>query len=64
MPLPSHWRTWVNEPQSEAELAVLRRSIDKGTPYGSEHWTRITAKRLGLESSLHPRGRPRKERKK
>jgi putative transposase len=62
--LPSHWRTWVNEAQSEAELAGLRRSIDKGTPYGSGHWTRLAAKRLGLESSLRARGRPRKDTKK
>ena len=29
-------------------------------PYGSESWQHATAARLGLEASLHPRGRPRK----
>ena len=60
-PLPSHWQSWVNEPQSEPELTALRRSLDKGTPYGSGHWTRLTAKRLGLEFTQRSRGRPRKQ---
>jgi putative transposase len=63
-PLPSPWRQWVNEPQSEAELAALRRSLEKGTPYGSGRWTKLAAKRLGLEYTLRPRGRPRKAEKK
>jgi len=50
----------LNEPQTEAELAALARSIDRGTPYGSERWTERTAKKLDLEATLHPRGRPRK----
>ena len=50
---------WVNRPQSEAELAALRKCIERGTPYGKESWQHATAERLGLEASLHPRGRPR-----
>ena len=45
--------------QSEVELAALRKCIERGTPYGSESWQHATAERLGLEASLHPRGRPR-----
>jgi putative transposase len=59
--LPSNWQTIVNRPQSEAEVAALRRSIVRGTPYGSDHWTKLTARRLDLESTLRPRGRPRKK---
>jgi putative transposase len=58
--LPRNWVALVNRPQSEAELAALRHSIARGTPYGSDHWTKRTASRLGLESSLRPRGRPKK----
>jgi putative transposase len=58
--LPRNWLTLVNRPQTEAELAALRHSIARGTPYGSPHWTKLTANRLGLESTLRPRGRPRK----
>ena len=59
-PLPrgKDWLDWVNQPQSEAELAALRKCIERGTPYGNESWQHATAERLGLEASLHPRGRP------
>ena len=54
------WVERVNQPMSEAELAAMRHCLNRGTPYGSEGWMRQTATALGLESSLHPRGRPRK----
>lgn len=60
-PLPrgEEWLDWVNQPQSEAELAALRKCIERGTPFGNELWQHATAERLGLEASLNPRGRPR-----
>jgi putative transposase len=63
VPCPRNWVAHVNAPQSDAELAALRRSLARGAPFGGERWTERTAKRLGLESSLRPRGRPRKEKK-
>ena len=57
---PSRWVDWVNEPQTEAELEVLRGCIKRGRPFGSEVWARNTARRLGLEATLRARGRPRK----
>jgi hypothetical protein len=47
----------------EAELAALRRSVERGIPHGSEAWVAQTAKQLGLESSLHRLARPRKRAK-
>lgn len=61
---PRNWITRVNRPETDAELAevqTLRQCIERGRPFGSPRWTKRTAARLGLESSLHPRGRPRKE---
>jgi len=58
---PSDWLRRVNRPLSEAELAALRRSVQRGTPLGSRRWTLRMAAALGLESTLRPRGRPRKE---
>jgi putative transposase len=60
-PIPRNkdWLDWVNQPQSESELAALRKCIERGMPYGNESWQHATAERLGLEASLHPRGRPR-----
>jgi putative transposase len=54
-----NWLTWVNRPQTDAEEAALRKCIDRGSPFGGPVWQRQTASRLGLESSLRPRGRPR-----
>lgn len=56
---PANWLELVNQPQSEAELAALRRCLNRGTPYGSSDWLAQTAKQLGLESTLRPRGHPR-----
>ena len=43
---------------TDSELAALRRSVERGTPFGHADWVERTAERLGLESSLHPIGRP------
>ena len=60
MALPPTWIEEVNRAQTEAELAALRRSVQRGQPYGEENWVRMLAGKLGLESTLRPRGRPRK----
>ena len=59
--LPRQWRKAVNRAQTEAEVEVLRRCVQRGQPYGSESWVRRTASALGLESTLKARGRPKKE---
>ena len=60
VPLPGDWRQHVQSVETEAELAALRRSVVRGTPFGADAWQEGTAKRLGLESTLRTRGRPRK----
>jgi putative transposase len=54
------WRECVNRPETEAELAAVRQSVGRGIPFGEEAWQRQTAQRLGLDSTLRRRGRPRK----
>jgi putative transposase len=58
LPRPANWLQLVNQPQSEAELAALRRCVNRGTPYGHADWVEQTAKQLGLASTLRPRGHP------
>jgi putative transposase len=60
IPRGKRWSEWVNGVESDAELNAIRHSIARGTPYGTHRWQVSTARRLGLESSLRPRGRPRK----
>lgn len=61
IPRPRNWVERVNRPQTEAELEALRRAVNRGSPFGSPRWVERTVKRLGLESTLRPRGRPRRE---
>lgn len=58
---PRHWVNRVNRPDTAHELEVVRRSVQRGRPFGSESWQARIAKRLSLESTLRPRGRPRKK---
>ncbi len=59
--VPDGWTAYVNRPETELELAALRRSVVRGAPYGDDGWQQRTAARLGLESSLRDRGRPVKD---
>jgi putative transposase len=61
---PRNWIGWVNEPQTETELEALRQSVQRGCPFGREAWVRIAAERLGLHTTLRPRGRPPRQRAK
>lgn len=56
--VPADWLAWVNEPQTDAEVAALRVSVAKGRPFGEEDWQRRTADRLGLTSAFRDTGRP------
>jgi putative transposase len=59
LPLPRSWMQYVNQPQTERELAAIRRSVQRGQPFGNDDWIHDTAENLGLQSTLRPRGRPR-----
>jgi putative transposase len=59
--VPKDWVRIVNAPQSEPEVEALRRSVVRGTPFGSDAWRQRTARKLGLEFTLRPRGRPREK---
>jgi len=58
---PRNWRQRVNQPLTAAELKAIRRCVNRGQPYGSDAWVSRTVKKLGLESTIRPRGRPKKQ---
>jgi putative transposase len=60
VPRPTDWGQLVHQPQTEAELEALRLCVNRGRPYGDPNWVTETAKHLGLEWTLRPRGRPKK----
>ena len=61
-PLPrlAGWVEQVNTPQTEAELSSLRRSVNRGCPFGETSWCDQIVRRLRLQSTLRPQGRPKK----
>lgn len=58
--LPSNWARLVREHIGQRERDGIERSLRRGAPYGDSHWTRTTAVKLELQSTLRPRGRPKK----
>jgi REP-associated tyrosine transposase len=58
---PRDWSVRVNRPFRPNDEAAVRRSIQRGQPFGSPSWQAAVAARLGLESLFRPRGRPRKK---
>jgi putative transposase len=56
--LPQPWTEWVNQPLTEAELVSIRQCAQRQRPYGDRAWVQGVADRLGLRSTLSPRGRP------
>lgn len=60
LPRQAGWVDHVNAPQTEAEVAAMQRSMERGSPLGSASWTNRAIRRLDLESTVRPRGRPKK----
>jgi putative transposase len=60
-PRGADWLDRVNAPLSAGDLHRLRTSVARESPFGTEAWVRRTAEQLGLESTLRPRGRPKKQ---
>lgn len=58
---PRDWLRRLNSAQTDAEEAALRQSVNRGAPFGDGNWVTRTARRLGLEATTRPRGRPRLE---
>ncbi len=50
----------INQPESEITLESIRESMIRGKPFGSSNWVSSIADKLGLNSTLRSRGRPRK----
>jgi putative transposase len=58
VPRGREWVEDVNLAMTEAEVERVRECVRPDRPFGSAEWTAATARTLGLEYSLRPRGRP------
>ena len=54
------WAAAVHRPLAEQVVGSIRRSNESGLPYGDAGWVAKLAKRLKLDLTIRPRGRPRK----
>ncbi len=60
-PRPQPWLRFVNREEEAEQLAKLRECVNRGSPFGDDTWRKNAARKLGLESTIRPRGRPRKK---
>jgi putative transposase len=56
-----NWVDHVNAARTDAELQAMRRSVQRGSPFGDGSWSEQAVRRLGLETTLRPPGRPKKQ---
>lgn len=56
--IPANWNECLDEELSHIQLSAIIQSIERGRPYGDSDWVTKVAKRMSLESTLRPRGRP------
>lgn len=61
MELPDKWDSYVDKQFTEKEMGKLRRSVNRQSAYGDLEWQTLMSRKLGLESTLRPRGRPQKK---
>jgi putative transposase len=59
IPQPLNWIELVNTPQTERELADLRRHISRDQPIGRRAWQKAVAPFVGM--TMSPIGRPKKK---
>lgn len=59
--VPADWVGRVNRPQTDAEVAAIRRHSQTGRPFGTEPWGRQLMAAIGQPYDPRPRGRPRKQ---
>ncbi|MBI2120518.1 MAG: transposase [Parcubacteria group bacterium] len=60
VPFPSKYSQWINIDENEDEVAELRNSVNKGTPYGEEKWVNQMTEKYKLFSTFRKPGRPKK----
>jgi len=58
--LPNNWATFVDTPLANEEIEHFRTSIVRQSPFGDAQWQKLVCRTLGLESTMRPRGRPKK----
>ncbi len=57
-PFPHGYKNWINTPDKEDDLTVIRHALNKGVPFGGERWVDRMVTKHHLASTLRSAGRP------
>lgn len=57
--LPKNYARWINTPEKDDELDIVRVSVNKSIPYGRTSWVENMVSKHHLESTTKHPGRPR-----
>lgn len=60
----AEWGVALDEPLPVQQLKVVNECVNRQRPFGASWWQVEIARRLGLESTIRARGRPKSETKK
>ncbi len=60
IPEPKDYLSLLNEPQTHEEEEVIEKSVQRDRPYGDDGWVSSIVEKLGLQSTIRSRGRPKK----
>ncbi len=55
------WDAYVHQTSDRDELAAIRRSVERSLPFGSDRWVKSLSKKMNLDLTIRPRGRPKKQ---
>ena len=58
--LPADWAKQIHRQINPKAAEAIAKSINRGSPLGDPDWTKQTAEKMNLESTLRKRGRPKK----
>ncbi|MBI4599684.1 transposase [Candidatus Uhrbacteria bacterium] len=57
---PRDYLKWLKEPEEDNVLKKIRSSVNRGQPFGDEEWSDAMIKAFNIQSTVTPRGRPKK----
>jgi putative transposase len=63
VPLPAKWDTFADLLPNETDLRKLEACMSRRRPFGHVDWVARAVSEMDLESTLRPRGRPKRENK-
>ena len=59
--LPDDWYGYINSDEKITDIESIRNCINRQAPLDDKNWKYMVSKKYNLESTINPRGRPKKE---